>query len=61
MADDDYLALFAPIRAFGWNPKKRESILRGALCWIISTRRASRAERRKYYHRLPRLTEPGQN
>ena len=33
--------------------------LRGPLCWIISARRASRAERRKYYNRLPGLAEPG--
>ena len=107
MVDDDLSTLFAGLREFGWNPKKRETILRdrkidfddareifknytfirrsdrhgeiryqvfgylqgrevavvctlrGALCWIISARRASRAERRKYYHRLARLPEPG--
>jgi uncharacterized DUF497 family protein len=91
---------FARIRAFDWNPKKRESNLRdhkidfedvkgifdgyivarrsdrhgeirhevfgyvdgrevavaftirGEVCWIISARRASRKERREFYHRL---------
>lgn len=35
--------------------------LRGTLCHIISARRASRAERRRYYNRLPRLAEPRQD
>ncbi|HEY1371097.1 MAG TPA: BrnT family toxin, partial [Candidatus Binatia bacterium] len=100
MAESNLNALFAGVRKFGWNPKKRESnlkdhrvdfedakaiiddytfvrrsdrhgetryqifgylegqeitvacTLRGALCWIISARRASREERRKYYRRL---------
>jgi uncharacterized DUF497 family protein len=108
--DEDALQqLFARVRTFGWNPKKRESnlrdhrldfedakgifggytfirrsdrhgevryqifgyfqgreitvicALRGALCWLISARRASRAERRKYYNRLSGLSEPGQD
>src|SRR5208282_5651976 len=106
---DEFSELFAGIRDFGWNPKKREGILRdrkidfddareifnsytfirrsdrhgeigyqvfgylegweitvvctlrGPLCWIISARRASRAERRKYYNRLQGLAEPGQD
>src|ERR1700687_2898795 len=29
--------------------------LRGALCWLISARRASRGERQKYYNRLSGL------
>jgi uncharacterized DUF497 family protein len=101
--------LFADIRDFGWNPKKREDnlrgrkidfddarevlknytlirrsdrhgevryqifgylqgrevtfvcTLRGSLCHIISARRASRAERRRYYNRLAGLAEPGQD
>jgi uncharacterized DUF497 family protein len=35
--------------------------LRGALCWLISARRASRAERRRYYNRLSGLSEAGQD
>jgi uncharacterized DUF497 family protein len=106
---DDMQRLFAGIRNFGWNPKKRESnlrdhridfedvkgifdgttfirrsdrhgevryqifgyvqgrevtaicTLRGALCWLISARRASRVERRKYYNRLAGLSEPRQD
>ena len=34
---------------------------RGALCWIISVRRASRGERRKYYGGLTVRSEPGQD
>ena len=97
---EDLQRLFAGIREFGWNSRKRESnlrdhkidfetvrgifdsytfirrsdrhgeiryqvfgyvdgreialacTLRGELCWIISARRASRKERREYYHRL---------
>jgi uncharacterized protein len=106
---EDVQRLFAGIRDFGWNPKKRESnlrdkkidfedakgifggttfirrsdrhgeiryqifgyvqdrevtvvcTLRGSLCWIISARRASRVERRKYYNRLAGLSEPRQD
>ncbi|MGH6673054.1 MAG: BrnT family toxin [Xanthobacteraceae bacterium] len=98
--------LFAGVRGFGWDPKKRESnlrdkkidfedakgifggntfirrsdrygevryqifgylqgrevavicTLRGPLCWLISARRASRDERRKYYNRLAGQPEP---
>jgi len=101
--------LFAGVRDFGWDPKKRESNLRdhridfedvrgildgytfirrsdrhgevryqifgflegreiavactfrGALCWIISARRARRDERRKYYDRFKGLPKEGQN
>lgn len=35
--------------------------LRGALCWIISARHPSRAERRKYYDRLTGLAPPGKD
>lgn len=35
--------------------------LRGTLCWIISARRASREERRKYYRRLAIRSWQGQN
>jgi uncharacterized protein len=100
MPDRDFAQLFSGIRAFNWNPKKRDSNLRdhkidfedvkgildgytfarrsdrhgeiryeifgyvdgrevavafairGAVCWIISARRASRKERREFYHRL---------
>ena len=31
---------------------------RGNLCWIISARRASRNERKKYHDRLPRRPTP---
>jgi hypothetical protein len=31
---------------------------RGDLCWIISARRASRDERKKYHDRLPRRSAP---
>jgi uncharacterized protein len=31
---------------------------RGDLCWIISARRASRSERKKYHDRLPRRSQP---
>lgn len=106
MAEEDFDALFAGIREFGWYPKKRESnlrdhkidfedvkgifdgytfirrsdrhgeiryqvfgylqgrevtvicTLRGALCWLISARRAHRAERRKYYNRLQGFPPP---
>ena len=106
---EDLEELFARVRDFGWNPKKRESNLRdhrldfedvkgvfdgytfirrsdrhdeiryqvfgylqgrevtvictfrGPLCWLISARRASKAERRKYYNRLSRLAEPGRD
>lgn len=106
---EDLQRLFAGVRDFGWNPKKRESNLRdrkidfedvkgifdgytfirrsdrhgevryqifgylqgrevtvvctfrGALCWIISARRASKTERRKYYNRLSVLTESRQD
>jgi hypothetical protein len=34
---------------------------RGPLCWIISVRRASRGERRKYYGGLTVRSEPGQD
>jgi hypothetical protein len=34
---------------------------RGALCWIISARRARRDERRKYYDRFKGLPEEGQD
>jgi uncharacterized DUF497 family protein len=34
---------------------------RGPLCWIISARRSSRAERRRYYNRLAGLPQPGQD
>jgi uncharacterized protein len=97
---EDLQRLFAGIRGFEWNPKKREGNLldhkidfedvkgifdgytfvrrsdrygeiryevfgyvdgrevavaftiRGEVCWIISARRASRKERREFYHRL---------
>jgi len=100
MADEDFSALFAGVREFGWHPKKCEVNLRdhkvdfedvkgifdgytfvrrsdrhgetryevfgyvhdqevavaftfrGDICWIISARRASRKERREFYHRL---------
>ena len=100
MPQDELAELFAHVRAFDWNPKKRESNLRdhkidfedvkgifdgytfarrsdrhgeiryevfgyvdgrevavaftirGETCWIISARRASRKERREFYHRL---------
>ena len=106
---EDLQRLFAGVRDFGWNPKKRESnlrdkkidfddareifngytsirrsdrhgeiryqvfgylqgrevtvvcTLRGARCWLISARRASKAERRKYYNRLSGRAEPGQD
>ena len=106
---EDVQRLFADVRDFGWNPKKRESNLRdkkidfadvrgvfdgitfirrsdrhgevryqifgylegrevtvictfrGALCWLISARRASRDERRKYYDRLKRFSDPRQD
>jgi len=109
MTEEDFDRLFAGVREFGWDPKKRESILlnrkidfddareifndctfirrsdrhgeiryqvfgyvkgreiavvctlRGSLCWIISARRAHKSERRKYYDRLSRLPEPGEN
>jgi uncharacterized DUF497 family protein len=35
--------------------------LRGSLCWLISARRASREERRKYYGGLTIRSEPRQN
>jgi len=35
--------------------------LRGSLCWIISARHPSRAERRKYYDRLAGLAEAGED
>ena len=100
MPDRDLARLFSGIRAFNWNPKKRDSnlrdhkidfedvkglfdnytftrrsdrhgeiryevfgyvdnrevlaafTLRGDVCWLISARRASRKERREFYHRL---------
>ena len=109
MTGDNFERLFAGVRDFGWDPKKRETnlrnhkidfedakgvfdgytfirrsdrhgevryqifgyvqdrqvtvacTLRGALCWIISARHPSRSERRKYYDRLTRLAEPGQD
>ena len=109
MAENDIATLFARVRSFGWNPKKRESnlrrhridfedakrileghtfirrsdrhgeiryqifgylegreitvacTLRGTLCWIISARRASREERRKYCHRLALQPRQGQD
>ena len=109
MAENKIAALFAGVRSFGWNPKKRENnlrdhkvdfedakriiegytfirrsdrhgeiryqifgylegqeitvacTLRGTLCWIISARRASREERRKYYGRLALQSRQGQN
>jgi hypothetical protein len=102
---EDLQRLFADVREFGWNPKKRESnlrerdvdfedvkvildgyiyilrsdrygeiryqifgylqarevaiicTLRGPCCWIISARRASKAERRRYYNRISVLTK----
>lgn len=33
---------------------------REALCWIISARRASKNERKKYHNRLPRRSAPNQ-
>ena len=35
--------------------------LRGTVCWLISARRARRDERRKFYHRLERQSEPRQD
>ncbi len=32
--------------------------VRGDVCWIISARRASRDERKKYHNRLPRRAAP---
>ena len=107
---EDIRRLFAGVREFGWDPKKRESNLRdheidfedvsgildgytfirrsdrhgevryqifgylqgreiavacalrgGALCWIISARRARRDERKKYYDRFKGLSEEGQD
>jgi uncharacterized protein len=106
---EDMQRLFAGVRDFGWNPKKRESNLRdhridfedvrgildgytfirrsdrhgevryqifgyvegreiavactfrGALCWIISARRARRDERKKYYNRFKGLPEEGKD
>ena len=49
---------------FGYVQGREVSVvctLRDALCWIISARHASRAERRKYYNRLARFAEPGQD
>jgi uncharacterized DUF497 family protein len=49
---------------FGYAQGRQVSVvctLRGSLCWIISARHASRAERRKYYNRLARLSEPRQD
>ena len=104
---DDISALFADIRNFGWNPKKRVAnlrdhkidledvkavfngyinircsdrhgetryqvfgylqgrpvavicIVRGSLCWLISARRASREERKRYYGGLTIRAEEG--
>ena len=106
---EDLQRLFAGVRDFGWNPKKRESnlrdhgidfedakgifdgytfirrsdrhgevryhifgyvhgqevavacTLRGAVCRLISARRARRDERRKFYNRLEGQSEPGQD
>lgn len=109
MAKEGLSALFAGIRDFGWDPKKRETnlrdhkidfedargviegftfirrsdrhgeiryqifgylegrkvtvicTLRGSLCWIISARRASKAERRRHYNRLSGLPQEGED
>jgi len=106
---EDVQRLFAGVRDFGWNPKKREinlrdhkvdfedvrgildgytfirrsdrhgevryqifgyvegreiavaCALRGAVCWVISARRARRDERRKYYDRLEGFPEARQD
>jgi uncharacterized protein len=104
MSDEDPEAIFARVRAFDWDPSKRERTLRereidfedarfvidgptivrqsdrkgeqrymvfgflrdievvvvctirDEVCWIISARRASRNERKKYHARLSRLS-----
>ena len=109
MTDESLEDLFAGVRAFDWDPSKRERILRerqidfqdirfvidgptlirrsdrkgetrymvfgflddvavvfictirGAVCWIISARRARRDERRKYHSRLPQRPAEGQD
>ena len=106
---EDMQKLFAQVRGFDWNPRKREIKLRdhtidfanvkgifdgytfarrsdrhgeiryqvfgflhghevavaftirGEVCWLISARRASRGERRKYYGGLTVRSEPGQD
>ncbi len=106
---DDLQEVFARVREFGWDPRKRDANLldhkidfedakgvfdgytfirrsdrhgeiryqvfgylqgrkvtiactfRGPLCWLISVRRASRDERRKYYGGLTVRSEPGQD
>ncbi len=106
---EDLQRLFAGVRDFGWNPKKRETnlldhkidfedakgifdgvtlirrsdrhgeiryqifgylegrevtvacALRSSLCWIISARRASKAERRRHYNRLSGLPQEGED
>ncbi len=106
---EDLQRLFAEIREFGWNPRKRVINLRdhkidfedaksvfngytnirrsdrhgqvryqvfgylqgrevtlactfrGSLCWLISARRASREERRRYYGGLTVRAEPGED
>jgi uncharacterized DUF497 family protein len=106
---EDVRRLFAGVREFGWDPKKRETnlrnhgidfedargildgytftrrsdcndevryqifgyiderevaiacALRGAVCWLISARRARRDERKKYYSRFKVLPTEGEN
>ena len=106
---EDLQELFARVREFDWNPKKRElnlrdhkidfvdvkgifdgytfvrrsdrhgetryqvfgyvyereiavaCTIRGKVCWLISARRASRAERRKYYAGLAGRSPAGQD
>jgi uncharacterized DUF497 family protein len=103
---EEFEALFANVRAFGWDSSKRDWTLhergidfeearfvfdgptiayrsdrkgearyvvfgfldsveiavvctiRNEVCWIISARRASRNERKKYHDRLPRRSAP---
>ena len=103
---EDFEELFARVRSFGWDNRKREWVLRergidfdelpsvfdgpttirrsdqrgevryavyglldelelvvvctlrNDVCWIITARRASRNERKRYHHRLPRRTAP---
>ncbi|WP_063627833.1 BrnT family toxin [Bradyrhizobium sp. WSM3983] len=104
---EDLQPLFAGVRDFGWDPKKRATnlrthridfedargildgytfirrsdrndeiryqifgyidgrevacALRGAVCWLISVRRAQRDEREKYYHRFKGLPQKGED
>lgn len=106
---EDLQPLFAGVRDFGWDPKKRATnlrthridfedargildgytfirrsdrndeiryqifgyidgrevavacALRGAVCWLISVRRARRDEREKYYHRFKGLPQKGED